>query len=119
MFEDNGPNVDGEQAGDVLQELSQNDLHGLVPETEDEDILRQISDPSFELDSLFLPLFRMERPPRQPKRKKMTPSFSQSSNSNNSWKRNLANNTKSTHCPPPPLSACQIRRVSSKMVLVT
>ncbi|GIY55956.1 uncharacterized protein CDAR_13481 [Caerostris darwini] len=59
---DNGPNVDVEQAGDVLQELSQNDLHGLVPETEDEDILRQISDPSFELDSLFAVISNGETP---------------------------------------------------------
>ncbi|XP_055927729.1 ecdysone-induced protein 74EF-like isoform X2 [Argiope bruennichi] len=44
---DNGPN------DDVLQELSQNDLHGLVPETEEEEILRHISDPSFELESIF------------------------------------------------------------------
>ncbi|GFT85064.1 uncharacterized protein TNCV_791001 [Trichonephila clavipes] len=50
---DNGPNVVVEQAGDVLQELSQNDLHGLVPETEEEEILRHISDPSFELESIF------------------------------------------------------------------
>ncbi|GBM92124.1 hypothetical protein AVEN_249357-1 [Araneus ventricosus] len=50
---DNGPNVVVEQADDVLQELSQNDLHGLVPETEEEEILRHISDPSFELESIF------------------------------------------------------------------
>ncbi|GFQ69929.1 uncharacterized protein TNCT_616301 [Trichonephila clavata] len=50
---DNGPNVVVEQTGDVLQELSQNDLHGLVPETEEEEILRHISDPSFELESIF------------------------------------------------------------------
>lgn len=42
-----------EQNNDVLQELSQNDLHGLAPETEEEEILRNISDPSFELDSIF------------------------------------------------------------------
>lgn len=42
-----------EQSNDVLQELSQNDLHGLAPETEEEEILRNISDPSFELESIF------------------------------------------------------------------
>lgn len=42
-----------EQNNDVLQELSQNDLHGLAPETEEEEILRNISDPSFELESIF------------------------------------------------------------------
>ncbi|KAG8198620.1 hypothetical protein JTE90_026517 [Oedothorax gibbosus] len=36
---DSGPNV---EASEVLQELSQNDLHGLVPEEE-----------AFELESLF------------------------------------------------------------------
>lgn len=53
MFQDSGPNVVVEQNNDVLQELSQNDLHGLAPETEEEEILRNISDPSFELDSIF------------------------------------------------------------------
>nr|XP_021001446.2 ecdysone-induced protein 74EF isoform X1 [Parasteatoda tepidariorum] len=43
IFQDNGPNAE------VLQELSENDLHGL----ETEEILRHISDPSFELESIF------------------------------------------------------------------
>ncbi|XP_054709015.1 uncharacterized protein LOC129218717 [Uloborus diversus] len=50
---DSGPNLVVEQGNDVLQELSQNDLHGLVPETEDEEMLRNMSDPGFELESIF------------------------------------------------------------------
>ncbi|CAM1329443.1 Uncharacterised protein g10021 [Pycnogonum litorale] len=50
---DNGPNVVVEQQPQELAELSHSDLHGLVPELEEEEILRQLGDPSLELDNIF------------------------------------------------------------------
>ncbi|XP_023215433.1 ecdysone-induced protein 74EF-like isoform X2 [Centruroides sculpturatus] len=51
---DSGPNVVVEQQSDVLVELTHRDLHGLVPEAdEEEEILQQLSVPDFELDSIF------------------------------------------------------------------
>ncbi|KAH8025686.1 hypothetical protein HPB51_010770 [Rhipicephalus microplus] len=43
---DSGPNVLVEPQGDVLQELTHTDLHGLGID-EEEEILQQLSDPNF------------------------------------------------------------------------
>ncbi|XP_076343488.1 uncharacterized protein LOC143243737, partial [Tachypleus tridentatus] len=50
---DSGPNIIVQQQPDVLQELSHTDLHGLVPELEEEEIMRQFSASDFELDGIF------------------------------------------------------------------
>ncbi|XP_022257503.1 uncharacterized protein LOC111089387 [Limulus polyphemus] len=52
---DSGPNINVQQQPDVFQELLHTDLHSLVPELagEEEEIMRQFSDPGFELDNIF------------------------------------------------------------------
>lgn len=52
---DSGPNVIVEHQSDVLTELSHTDLRGLVPEMEEEEeeILKHLNDPGFELDSIL------------------------------------------------------------------
>lgn len=59
---DNGPSVvpvEQQQQPEYVEltELTHTDLHGLVPELEeDEEILKQLGDPSFELDNIFADL---------------------------------------------------------------
>lgn len=52
---DSGPNVMVEPQPDVLTELTHTDLHGLGID-EEEEILRQLADPAFEIDAIFADL---------------------------------------------------------------
>lgn len=52
---DSGPNVLVEPQPDVLTELTHTDLHGLGID-EEEEILRQLADPAFEIDAIFADL---------------------------------------------------------------
>lgn len=53
--QDSGPNVMVEPQPDVLTELTHTDLHGLGID-EEEEILRQLADPAFEIDAIFADL---------------------------------------------------------------
>uniref|UniRef100_A0A131XKN5 Putative transcription factor nerf n=1 Tax=Hyalomma excavatum TaxID=257692 RepID=A0A131XKN5_9ACAR len=59
---DSGPNVLVEPQGDVLQELTHTDLHGLGID-EEEEILQQLADPSFEIDAIFADLHEPQGAP--------------------------------------------------------
>ncbi|KAK8775291.1 hypothetical protein V5799_031366 [Amblyomma americanum] len=59
---DSGPNVLVEPQGDVLQELTHTDLHGLGID-EEEEILRQLNDPGFEIDAIFADLHEPQGAP--------------------------------------------------------
>lgn len=59
---DSGPNVLVEPQGEVLQELTHTDLHGLGID-EEEEILRQLADPGFEIDAIFADLHEPQGAP--------------------------------------------------------